>query len=217
MPVNFAVAILKGSTSGDYISGRVTAVVSSPTRIQSLTVKAKGKANGLSIMDLEGMCTLSHSSFPTKLKSEMSGVTETSQQLMSVKKEIKEEEFEYLSAIQTVEEKRGLECECKTEMYTPPTMTLKEKTYSPMEIKDEEEFDLSEYGHYVSSPTRDIQRIQSNMKGNTEEKRNKDRCHNQSNQSHLTVQKQLAAVLVLEPQVSIGTVSINQGDNETST
>ncbi|XP_031421527.1 uncharacterized protein LOC116220255 isoform X8 [Clupea harengus] len=42
MPVNFAVAILKGSTSGDYISGRVTAVVSSPTRIQSLTVKAKG-------------------------------------------------------------------------------------------------------------------------------------------------------------------------------
>ena len=89
----------------------------------------------------------------------MSGFTEPSQQLMSVKKEIKEEEEfddflqEYLSKIQTVEEKRGLECECKTEMYTPPTMTLKEKTYSPMEIKDEEEFDLSEYGHYVSSPT----------------------------------------------------------------
>ena len=77
----------------------------------------------------------------------MSIFTEPSQLPTSVKKEIKEEECddfiqEYLSAIQTVEEKRGLECECKTEMYTPPTMTLKEKTYSPMEIKDEEEFDL---------------------------------------------------------------------------
>ena len=83
----------------------------------------------------------------------MSGVTETSQQLMSVKKEIKEEEFEYLSAIQTVEEKPGMECEIKTEMYTSPTMTLKEEKYSPMEITDEEEFDLSGYCHYVSSPT----------------------------------------------------------------
>ena len=72
----------------------------------------------------------------------MSGFTEPSQQLMSVKKEIKEEECddflqEYLPAIQTVEEKPGPECECKTEMYTSPTMTLKEEKYSPMEIKDE--------------------------------------------------------------------------------
>ena len=81
----------------------------------------------------------------------MSGFTEPSQPLMSVKKEIKEEEFEYLSAIQTVEEKPGLDYECKTEMYTSPTM--KEEKNSPMEIKDEEEFDLSEYGHHVSSPT----------------------------------------------------------------
>ena len=130
----------------------------------------------------------------------MSGFTEPSQPLMSVKEEIKEEEFddflqEYLSAIPKVEEKPGLEldckteiytsptlthkeeefddflqeywpaiqiveekpgpeCECKTEMYTSQTMTLKEEKYSPMEIKDEEEFDLSEYGHYVSSPAR---------------------------------------------------------------
>ena len=34
-------------SKGDYISGRVTVEVSSPTRIQSLTVKAKGKANVL--------------------------------------------------------------------------------------------------------------------------------------------------------------------------
>ena len=88
----------------------------------------------------------------------MSGFTEPSQPLMSVKKEIKEEEFddflqEYLSANQTVEENPGMECETKTEMYTSPTMTLKEEKYSPMEITDEEEFDLSEYCHYVSSPT----------------------------------------------------------------
>ena len=86
----------------------------------------------------------------------MSGFTEPSQPLMSVKKEIKEEEFddflqEYLSKIQTVEEKPGLEYECKTEMYTSPTM--KEENNSPMENTDEEEFDLSEYGHYVASPT----------------------------------------------------------------
>ena len=34
-------------SKGDYISGRVTVEVSSPTRIQSLTVKAKGKADVL--------------------------------------------------------------------------------------------------------------------------------------------------------------------------
>ena len=87
----------------------------------------------------------------------MSGFTEPSQQLMSVKKEIiEEEEFddflqEYVWNL--VEDKPGMECAIKTEMYTSPTMTLKEEKYSPMEIKDEEEFDLSEYGHYVSSPT----------------------------------------------------------------
>src|SRR4029434_4980702 len=84
----------------------------------------------------------------------MSGFTEPSQPLMSVK-EIKEEEFDYFLqeylTIQTVEEKPGMECETKTEMYTSPTM--KEEKYSPMEIKDEEEFDLSESGHHVSSPT----------------------------------------------------------------
>ena len=69
-----------------------------------------------------------------------------------MKPEIKEEEFddflqEYLSANQTVEENPGMECEIKAEMYTSPTMTLKEEKYSPMEIKDEEEFDdfLQEY------------------------------------------------------------------------
>ena len=70
-------------------------------------------------------------------------------------KEDKNDDFlqEDLSTCKTVEEKPGLEYECKTEMYTSPTMTLKEEKYSPMEITDEEEFDLSEYCHYVSSPT----------------------------------------------------------------
>ena len=75
-----------------------------------------------------------------------------------MKQEIKEEEFddflqEYLSTTQTVEEKTGVEYEWKTEMYMSPTSTLKEERYSPMEIKVEEEFDLSESGHHVSSPT----------------------------------------------------------------
>ena len=77
----------------------------------------------------------------TELKSEMSGFTEHSQLPTSVKKEIKEEELddflpEYPSIYQTVEEKPGLEYECKTEMYTSPTMTLNEEKYSPMEIKN---------------------------------------------------------------------------------
>ena len=75
-----------------------------------------------------------------------------------MKKEIKEEELddflqEYPSTFKTVEEKPGLEYECKTEMYMSPTMTLKEEKYSRMEIKDEEEFDSREYGDVDSSPT----------------------------------------------------------------
>ena len=75
-----------------------------------------------------------------------------------MKKEIKEEELddflqEYPSTIQRVEEKPGLEYECKTEMYMSPTMTLKEERYSPMEIKVEEEFDSREYDDFDSSPT----------------------------------------------------------------
>ena len=87
----------------------------------------------------------------------MSGFTEPSQPLTSVKKEIKEEEFddflqEYLYRLKTVEEKPGVEYECKTEMNTSPMITLKEENYSPMEIK-EEELDSSEYGDFDSSPT----------------------------------------------------------------
>jgi len=88
----------------------------------------------------------------------MSIFTEPSQLPTSVKKEIKEEEFddflqEYLSTFKTVEEKPGLEYECKTEMYTSTIMTLKEEKYSPMEIKVEEEFDLRKYDDFDSSPT----------------------------------------------------------------
>ena len=88
----------------------------------------------------------------------MSGFTEPSQLPTSVKKEIKEEEFddflqEYLSTFKAVEEKPGSEYECKTEMNTSPIMILKEENCSPMEIKDEEEFDSREYGDFDSSPT----------------------------------------------------------------
>ena len=88
----------------------------------------------------------------------MSGFTEPSQPSTSVKKEIKEEEFDdflqdYLSTFKTVEEKPGLEYECKTEMYTSTIMTLKEENNSPMEIKNEEEFDSRECGDLDYSPT----------------------------------------------------------------
>ena len=68
----------------------------------------------------------------------MSGFTEPTQLPTSVKQEIKEEEFddflqEYLSTTQTVEEKTGVEHECKTEMYMSPTSTLKEERYSQPE------------------------------------------------------------------------------------
>ena len=97
--------------------------------------------------------------FQTELKSEMSGSTEIPQLLMSVKEEFKEEEFddflqEYLSAIPKVEEKSGLEPDCKTEIYTSPALTHKEEEYSLLEIKQEETFsDLREYGHHDSTPT----------------------------------------------------------------
>ena len=91
----------------------------------------------------------------TEVKSNMSGSTEPSQLLMPVKEEIKEEELddflqEHLSAIQKVEEKPGLEHDCKTEK--SPSLTCKEENDPTMEIKEEEELDLREYGHDDSSP-----------------------------------------------------------------
>src|SRR4029434_462488 len=88
----------------------------------------------------------------------MSRFTEPSQLPTSVNNEIKEEEFDdflqdYLSTFKTVEEKPGLAYECKAEMDTSPTMTLKEEMYSPMEIKDEKELNSREYGDFNSSPT----------------------------------------------------------------
>ena len=88
----------------------------------------------------------------------MSGFTEPTQLPTSVKQEIKEEEFddflqEYLSTCKTVEEKPGMDCECKTEKNRSPILTLKEEKYSPMEIKVEEEFDLRENNDFDSSPT----------------------------------------------------------------
>src|SRR4029434_9953110 len=88
----------------------------------------------------------------------MSGFTEPSQLPTSVKREIKEEEFDYfiqdyLSTSKTVEEKPGLEYECKAEMDKSHTMTLKEEMYSSMEIKDEKELNSREYGDFDSSPT----------------------------------------------------------------
>ena len=70
-------------------------------------------------------------------------------------KEDKNDDFlqEDLSTFKTVEEQPGLEYECKTEIYTSPTMTLKEENYSPMEIKDEEEFGSRECGDLDYSPT----------------------------------------------------------------
>ena len=84
----------------------------------------------------------------------MSGSTEPSQLLMSVKN-IKEEEFDYLPSeylfeIQTVEEK--LENDCKTETHTSPTLTCKEENSSLMEIKEEP--DLRECGDGDSSTSK---------------------------------------------------------------
>ena len=69
----------------------------------------------------------------------MSGSTEPSQLPLSVKEEIQVEEFddflqEYLSSIPKVEEKPGLEADCKTEIYTSPILTHKEDEYSLLEL-----------------------------------------------------------------------------------
>ena len=81
---------------------------------------------------------------------------------MSVKEEIKEEEFddflqEYLSAIQKVEEKPGLEHDCKTESERSPTLACKEEKSTLMGIKEED--DLREYDRDDSSPTSKLQII----------------------------------------------------------
>ena len=97
-------------------------------------------------------------------RTKMSGLTEPSQLLMSVKKEIKEdEEFDdflqqYLFAIQTVEEKPGLEHDCKTETERSPTLACKEEKSSLMEIKEEDESDLRDYDRN-DSPTSKLQII----------------------------------------------------------
>ena len=70
----------------------------------------------------------------------MSGSTEPSQLLMSVKN-IKEEESghflqECLFEIQIVEEKPELDHDCKTETHTSPTLTCKEENSSLIEIKE---------------------------------------------------------------------------------
>ena len=98
-------------------------------------------------------------------RTKMSGLTEPSQLLMSVKKEIKEdEEFDdflqqYLFAIQTVEEKPGLEHDCKTETERSPTLACKEEKSSLMEIKEEDESDLRDCDLDDSSPTSKLQII----------------------------------------------------------
>src|SRR4029434_9187945 len=94
----------------------------------------------------------------------MSGSTEPSQLIMSVKEELKEEEFDdflqqYLSAFQKVEEKPGLIHDCKTESERSPTLACKEEKSSLMEIKEEDESDLREYGCDDSSPTSKLQII----------------------------------------------------------
>ena len=81
---------------------------------------------------------------------------------MSVKEETKEEEFddflqEYLSAIQKVEGKPGLEHDCKTESERSPTLACKEEMSSLMEIKEEDESDLRDYDRDDSSPTSKLQ------------------------------------------------------------
>ena len=90
-------------------------------------------------------------------RTKMSRSTEPSQLLMSVKEEIKEEEFddflqEYLSASKKVEV-LGLKHECKTETERSPTLTCKEEKSSLKVIKQEDESDLREYDRVASSPT----------------------------------------------------------------
>ena len=96
-------------------------------------------------------------------RTKMSGSTKPSQPLMSVKEEIKEEEFddflqEYLSGNQKVEEKPGLKHDCKTESERSPTLACKEEKSSLMEIKEENESDLRDYDRN-DSPTSKLQII----------------------------------------------------------
>ena len=91
-------------------------------------------------------------------RTKMSGSTKTSQPLMSVKEEIKEEEFDdflqqYLSAIQKVEGKPGLEHDCKTESERSPTLACKEEKSTLMGFKEEDESDLRDCDRDDSSPT----------------------------------------------------------------
>lgn len=77
---------------------------------------------------------------------------------LPVKREIKEEEFddflqEYLSATQEVEEKPGLEHDCKTEMPASSTSVFQEENFSATEVKEEEEYNLGEHGSDDSSPS----------------------------------------------------------------
>lgn len=96
-------------------------------------------------------------------RTKMSGSTKPSQLIMSVKEEIKEEEFddflqEYLSALQKVEGKLGLEHDCKTESERSSTLACKEKKSSLLEIKEEDELDLRDYDR-DDSPTSKLQII----------------------------------------------------------
>ena len=96
-------------------------------------------------------------------RTKMSGSTEPSQLLMSVKEEIKEEEFddflqEYLSGIHKVEGKPGLKHDCKTESERYPALACKEEKSSLMEIEEEDESDLRDYDCH-DSPTSKLQII----------------------------------------------------------
>src|SRR4029434_8722433 len=89
-----------------------------------------------------------------QLRSTMSGSTEPSQLLMSVRNiKEKSDHFlqEYLFEIQTVEEKPELEHDCKTETHTSPTLTGKEENSSLMEIKEEGESRSEEHTSELQS------------------------------------------------------------------
>ena len=102
-------------------------------------------------------------------RTKMSGSTEPSQLLMSVKEEVKEEEFddflqEYLSASKKVEV-AGLKHDCKTETKRSPTLTCKEEKSSLMDIKQEDESGLK-YDLIASRPTSKLQIILYHEKQN---------------------------------------------------
>lgn len=89
----------------------------------------------------------------------MARFTELTHKLCLVKMDIKEEAFddflqEYLYS-NTKEDYTGLNHDCKTETCTSPI--YKEEDYSPMEMKEEEESELREYGADGASETGKIQ------------------------------------------------------------